>query len=325
MAMDIIVPAIVTLACILGVPEILHTCPDIGTPAGLDAGDCVWGDWSAWSSTCAMTCKGHGITRSRSVRTPAEGSGEPCQDEDAKDTRICGRNDQTDDNNNCRTNVRITDAQTGQNVHGATVTAGNDQCGQSGSDGVVRLGNTRVGSNIALQVNKQGYDRRDDNLTISDSCPPSTNVPLNPTSTDSRIVMSWRSDNLRDLDIHMSHRSCHVYYGRKVCGQNSLDLDNTIGGNAGGPETITVKQYSSASKYAVFVHQFNSFPTYSMCDSGAKVRIYAGNGQTALQFHVPSNCNNKRFWLVGCFDSSGLGGFVVKNQIMSSPPTYNDC
>jgi len=324
MPVDVIVPAVVTLACILGVPEILHTCPDTPDVAASEANDCVWGPWTEWSSSCAMTCKGHGRTRTRSVQTPAEDGGLSCLDEDATDTDLC--DNQSNDEDKCRTQIKVTDAQSGNAVSGASINAGSNHCGQSGSDGVLRLGNVRVQANIALQVEKQGYDRRDDNLTISDSCPPSVGIPINPTSADGRIVMTWFTNTLRDLDVHMNTQECHISYRRKVCGQNSLDLDNTIGGLAGGPETITMKEYTSASSYAVYVHQYNSFPQFSMCDTGAKIRIYPGNGQTAQTHHVPSNCDSKRYWFVGCFNSgSGLAGFVVKNQMLSVPPTHANC
>jgi len=236
--------------------------------------------------------------------------------------------------------------------------AGIDRCGESGSDGVVRLGNVRVQANIALKVEKEGYDERDDNIQISDLCPPSIQIPLNPTSNDGRIVMSWFSDEPRDLDLHMSSETCHIFYSSKTCGnesnttmttydeydntthrpktypqsaanentQNNLDLDNTSGGLAGGPETITVNDYSSDPKYAVYVRQFSETQNQTMCATGAKVEIYPGNGQPSRTIEIPTNCNNKRYWFVGCFTrGTGLAGFEVKSQMTSAEPSYTDC
>ena len=69
-------------------------------------------------------------------------------------------------------------------------------------------------------------------------------------------------------------QQCDLKYNNKVCGQNTLDKDNTKGGSTGGPETITIKEYADDGKYMVYVHQYSR--SGSMCTARAKVTIYPG-------------------------------------------------
>ena len=76
-------------------------------------------------------------------------------------------------------------------------------------------------------------------------------------------------------------QQCDLKYNNKVCGQNTLDKDNTKGGSTGGPETITIKEYADDGKYMVYVHQYSR--SGSMCTARAKVTIYPGMIRTKTE------------------------------------------
>lgn len=68
-------------------------CPSLTQVTSCNAGpcpvsqDCVWNDWSAWS-TCSAPCGGGTRTRTRTIKTPASGLGLPCSGAD-RQTETC--------------------------------------------------------------------------------------------------------------------------------------------------------------------------------------------------------------------------------------------
>ena len=96
------------------------------------------------------------------------------------------------------------------------------------------------------------------------------------------------------------------------------------GGSTGGPETITIKEYPEGGQYMVYVHQWSR--SGSMCTSRARITIYPGNGAPSQSVEIPSDCDQKRYWFVGCFNSDDrLNGFVAKNDLLRSAPTLASC
>ena len=96
------------------------------------------------------------------------------------------------------------------------------------------------------------------------------------------------------------------------------------GGSTGGPETITIKEYPEGGQYMVYVHQYST--SGSMCTSRARITIYPGNGATSQSVEIPSDCNQRRYWFVGCFSSGvRLNGFEAKNVLLRSAPTLASC
>jgi len=315
--------------------------------------DCVWGQWEEWAA-CPSGCPPQEKIRIRSKAVLVACNGNDCLGDDFEE-KSCSReeellaqvsqlemdihtcenpsvfqeatNVQTAQSQRCVTSIRVTDATNSNTLSGATVTyiiaAGNEQSAQTGSDGIMALSN--LGSQtVSLTVEKQLYDPRHDEISLDGSCGTQVEIPLNPTSTDGRIVMTWFSNSPADIDIYLaSNQHCDIFYGRKTCGQNTLDQDNTIGGLTGGPETITIKEYKDGGKYAVYVHQFGS---QSMCTARAKVIIYPGSGRPSQTVEIPSECGGSRYWLVGCYNSeTRLDGFQSINQVFATRPTLALC
>ena len=101
--------------------------------------------------------------------------------------------------------------------------------GQTGDDGSLALGSLEMHTRVAVTLQRQFYDVNHDSIIVGDSCGSPIDMPLNPQSIDGRIVLTWSSDAPRDLDINLpSNQNCDIRYNNKVCGENTLDKDNTV-------------------------------------------------------------------------------------------------
>ena len=55
-----------------------------------------------------------------------------------------------------------------------------------------------------------------------------------------------------------------------------------------------------------------------MCETGASISIYPGEGAESMTMEVPRSCDDNLIWLVGCFDrEEGLKHFDFKNKTLS--------
>ncbi len=105
-----------------------------------------------------------------------------------------------------------------------------------------------------------------------------------------RAVMSWGT-NPDDLDFHDlifdgPNVECEVFYSNKQCGDVSLDVDNTQGGD-NGPETITWNAPDTFT-HLVYVYDFTGGPT-RLFESGAHVTFYGPGDDAQIDVDVPTD------------------------------------
>jgi len=143
--------------------------------------------------------------------------------------------------------------------------------------------------------------------------------------------MNWGPDP-DDLDLHVLQFTktgyvCKTYYANKNgCVGLSLDVDNTIGGNAGA-ETITWNQDLSDYDFLIYVQDWSRWSTHPFKDSQAVLSVY-GNSSTLIQRSVPrvDPNGNSRYWLIGCFNGAvGLDSFELLNLLTNTVPNPNIC
>jgi len=172
-------------------------------------------------------------------------------------------------------------------------------------------------ANLTLSVDKPDYDTFRDDIFVNDHCGSNISVALNPKSSYGRVVLTWNSDVLRDLDLHV-----HDSNGD---GAGTYNRDNQHGGITGGAEAITFDVDDQDGPYVVYVYNFSGNPS-EMCDAGAKITLYDGNHGQVKTFEIPENCEGKHRWFVGCLDSlTDLGSIHVKNQMREFWPQSTDC
>ncbi len=106
-----------------------------------------------------------------------------------------------------------------------------------------------------------------------------------------RIVLDW-GEVPRDLDLHfVKEGGYHISYRDMESagdGAAQLDRDDTHGF---GPETITVEDISSASRYECYVHDYSDRSdeeSMTLSQSHATVKLY-GEGRLLRVFQVPRN------------------------------------
>ena len=130
----------------------------------------------------------------------------------------------------------MTDAINGDSIGGATVTLNSTETGertyQSSGSGLADVSDIPYNANLTITVASSSYDLATLNFNSKDNCDgPTLPVAMNPTSPDRRLVLTWKSDDPRDVDFHMQDSTgCKLYYGNTGCrqGASSLDKDNTV-------------------------------------------------------------------------------------------------
>ena len=138
----------------------------------------------------------------------------------------------------CSFTLKITNALEGDSIGGASVivTSSTTSIGSSflsannGYADINNLNSVCPSTEFTVVVQKATFDDLSMSLVASDVCSSSTlPAALNPTSPDGRIIMSWNTDELDDLDIMMMDSTyCRVYYGDTTCRLHSLDKDNYV-------------------------------------------------------------------------------------------------
>ena len=112
----------------------------------------------------------------------------------------------------------MTDATSGNAMSGANITYtvgnGTKQTAQTGDGGTFALGSLKVGTRVTIKVQKPFYDDNTERIVVGGSCGSPIDIPLNPRSTDGRIVLTWASDSPRDLDLHMRSQ-VNLHYDTK--------------------------------------------------------------------------------------------------------------
>jgi len=207
----------------------------------------------------------------------------------------------------CDITLRVTDAMSGEAIDQANVEY-NYHHQKSASDGFLTLQFT----NLSLNVTKPNYDMFSDDIFINDHCGSAISVALNPISNNSRIALSWNSDERSNLDLRAYNK-----YGNHV---GTLSRDNTNGGVTGGAETLTFNGDEETGPYIVYVWD-NSGPGQTICSAGSTVAVYDGAMGQIKTIGNPENCEGGTNWFVGCLSSlSDMGSFAVKNQMTNRFP-----
>ncbi len=221
----------------------------------------------------------------------------------------------------------VKDARTGNPVAGLTVYvyAGiNNYTGEplcvvvTDSNGQYLLENLAPGNYTAYVVDERELSNEDErygSYPISVKVLPNTTVGnQNATISNSvninvdgmRIVLTWGSTP-GDLDSHLTFGGSHVYYGNKVVGDASLDVDDT---SAYGPETITI---SSMGDYTYQYYIYNYSRSGTMMGAQACVNVYfGGSSEPAYTFYPPSGSGY--YWNVFTYNAM-TGEFTVVNTV----------
>ena len=136
----------------------------------------------------------------------------------------------------CSFSFKTTDAISGSSISGATVTLTSTATGertyQSSSSGYANVPDIPYNVDLMITVTKSSYDPEVFNFNSKDNCGgPTFPAAMNPTNPDGRLILTWRSNSPRDIDIYMQDSTdCKLYYRRKSCrgGASTLDKDNMV-------------------------------------------------------------------------------------------------
>ena len=134
----------------------------------------------------------------------------------------------------CSFGFKITDAISGDSISGATVTLTStdipEQAVQSSGSGVANVPDVLYNVDLTITVSKSSYDNEIFNFNSKDKCTGHTfPAAMNPTSPDGRLILTWGSDDPKDLDFYTSDSTgCTIYYDNLRCRDNTLDKDNFV-------------------------------------------------------------------------------------------------
>jgi len=155
---------------------------------------------------------------------------------------------------------------TGANMAGVTVSAG----GHSGSHGNQYTMSVPSGS-VTVTASKDGFEPFSEDVTCPVGGRVNVDIVMSPTlpAGTARVILTW-GENPRDADSYMETPGCKVFYGRRDCPKAKLDVDDT---NGRGPETITIKQWSSGM-YKYYIKNYSGGGSLR----GAVVTLYLPGG-----------------------------------------------
>jgi len=221
----------------------------------------------------------------------------------------------------------VTNAQNGQPISGATVSAGGVTT-TSNASGQFTM--TVPAGTLTVTTSATGFTTRTDSATVTAGASTTFNPSLVPTSvgTGVSVVLTWGAQP-SDLDSHLvgpngSGGRFHCYYGNSnPVPFVNLDIDDT---SAFGPETITVSQQSGAfvaGTYNYYVHNYSGSPGFDV--SSAVVTVFAAGAQVA-QYSVGAATGSptSAYWSVFGFTltPSGAGASIAPvQQFTGTPPT----
>lgn len=204
---------------------------------------------------------------------------------------------------------RITNAVTGEGIHGATLTL---RRGWNKTSGDVvattetnEYGDYRIemaSGNYTATIERDGYVTVTKNIVVFPMDLGMQNASMNPNGEDLeaanlRVVLTW-GETPSDLDSHLLGPTAdgsdyfHIYYGNKRHNEDSvriadLDVDDIT---SYGPETTSLYQKNESGTYSFYVHDYsnggNSEST-AMSQSGAIVEVYL-DGQLYKTYPVPT-------------------------------------
>jgi len=177
----------------------------------------------------------------------------------------------------------------------------------TGDNGLYSVSSLEAGSYTA-EITGEGYQVAYMTVVVlGGEIKDNQNGTINPLleTGEIRIVLTW-GENPSDLDSHLtgpkegSNDRFHVYYAQQGSrNSTNLDVDDI---SSYGPETITIRhQISGIYRYSI--HDFSnrsSSSSSNLANSGAKVKIYNGNG-LVQEFFVPNEAGT--LWKV--FEISG--------------------
>jgi len=203
-------------------------------------------------------------------------------------------------------------------------------------DGFISAGIKRNGRYV-VRVEAEGYMTARKEYTVNcrmtecGACEPTLLVALSPTLNpgELRMVLSW-AEKPRDLDIYVMRRNvrewsttCTTNYQRRSgCGEATLDLDNTRGGNF-GVETVTIHDIPSydGNVYMVFVQHYGyNRITEEFGTSEAQIAISDGVRNSVIQLS-PTSYSQEKHWLAGCLKITGSSyDFSPVNMFLNNRP-----
>jgi hypothetical protein len=172
----------------------------------------------------------------------------------------------------------------------------------------------------ALRFEKDGYSFTDTDVEVARGTDSATLVSIvgyHPLSSGQyRFVLTW-AEYPRDLDSHLvlPGGTEEVYYGHKVAGDGSanLDWDDLV---SYGPETVTIETVNPGT-YTYYVHNYSA--EYDMGPvSDAVVEVYNSTGLIKVQKISgarDSSTSTGRYWRVFTFND---GSFTWINEMADS-------
>ena len=126
------------------------------------------------------------------------------------------------------------------------------------------------------------------------------------------------------MDLHLALvydnqiRNCEVFYSNTLCPGSILDTDSQ---NGHGPETISIQKYETNILYVVYVYDYANSHDHPLTLSEGRVSI-GPYGKNSTTVEVPSNIDNQRFWIIGCFHSEdGLENMKIVNKLVDQSPS----
>jgi len=212
-----------------------------------------------------------------------------------------------------------------------TTARGEEKTVTADDEGYAPIGPFHEGDEIKVDVQKDGYDTVSQTLTAG----PDTAfeaVGLNPTSDEMRLILTW-GPTPSDLDSRVKFfdangdETCKLYWNNKKCDDYaSLDVDVSNGGN-NGPETITIRNIPDGLKLMYYVYDYSNKIGRDMTwtQAAGKATVWGPNG--GGNHEVPlakDDLNGERYFIVGCFSSSGYGSFQKVGNSAGSP-SYDQC
>merc|ERR1712062_248735 len=148
-------------------------------------------------------------------------------------------------------------------------------------------------------------------------------VAVSPTLAlgETRIIMSWETENPRDIDIHVmsvkkSDRStCETSYRQKnSCKKINLDQDNTQGGH-NGAETLTLMDSAINKDYVYLIaiedYKFESNGT-PFLSSGARIQVTNGVKTVYAKMEASSISKSTEFYFFGCVKVTSEGDYTFE-------------
>ena len=147
-----------------------------------------------------------------------------------------------------------------------------------------------------------------------------------------RLILTWGAKP-SDLDVRVKFFDsngnvlCKLFWNNRKCEDYAtLDVDETNGG-INGPETITIKNIHDGVTAMYYVYDYSDEigTTMSWTDSEAQATIFGPNGGGSTVVPLEDDkLDKERYFIVGCFDSTGFPGF----QKVGTPATeakFSNC